>query len=214
MKITIDYIEKAFEKYNNKYFKSKLPTPIFKISREKNCLGRFSVVKSSLLGTIKSMTLIVSNFYDLSERDFDDTIIHEMIHEYIFVNGIQDTNDHGIYWLAKAKEINKDGWNIRAKASFDVTPQRNGNSKTEYKILTFEDRNGKPFVMRCADNKVMYFQKLIKRNGFTNPCLIISNNDDKFMRFTCCRTKMKGQYVDKIGLAHYMANENVISLVV
>lgn len=214
MKITLTYIERAFNKYNNKYFNGKLPTPIFQISRAKNCLGNFRVVRSRMFGTIKSMTLVVSNFYDLSERDFDDTIIHEMIHEYIFVNGIKDTNDHGLYWSAKAKEINADGWNISAKAEFIKTPQRNDNIKTEYKILSFEDKSGKTFVMRCADNKILYFQKIIKRKGFTNPCLIISNNDEKFISFPCCRTRMRGQYADKARFAYFMANENVIPLII
>ena len=39
-------------------------------------------------------------------RDLQDTLLHEMIHAWMFLRGIRDRSDHGPVFQAKMSEIN------------------------------------------------------------------------------------------------------------
>lgn len=190
MELTINFIARKFNEYNKKYFNGELVTPLFAINNAKRTLGRFTATR--LYGTTQ-MKITISQAYQFDEKEYCDTIIHEMIHQYIFQKGIRDNNAHGIKWTAKAREINKDGWNIQNKATLK-NPKLSNKGKTIYNILTFNTPNGN-FAMRCANEKSEWFAWKAKRFGFTNINLIVSNNDDLFARYACCRTKMHGFYI-------------------
>jgi len=94
-----------FSDCNIKYFDKKLPTPKFDIIHSKTILGRFQYRRDK--NRIKRQKIMMSDYYDYSEKDFKEILVHEMIHYYIAYNGINDNGDHGKKFFEIADELNK-----------------------------------------------------------------------------------------------------------
>lgn len=111
MILTIAYIEQKFDLYNDLYFNGELITPNFEIINDKKQLG---CLQSKYLYHNERMdyTLKVSRYYDRTEKQYDNTIIHEMIHLYIAQNHIIDNGAHGRRFITECARINKYGWNL------------------------------------------------------------------------------------------------------
>lgn len=129
---TIDFIKERFQAFNQQIFKGELPTIPLEMGRSRTQLGsvRYSR-KRTLIGIkrIDSIKMRFSTAFDLPERVWEDTIIHEMIHLYIIHNGIQDTSPHGCRFRKMMQEINK-----RFNRDICVT-HKNEVRDTERKII-------------------------------------------------------------------------------
>lgn len=119
-KITMDLLPKLYSYYNEKYFNNKCPKHLlFKKSNTKGIFG---------LATLRSGALKDnSDFYKLSVNltniandpiMFIDTLLHEMIHLYLYKIG-RDNNDleaihdsHGPRFQAEMRRLNAHGFNI------------------------------------------------------------------------------------------------------
>ena len=127
MLVTIDWIRKNYNKFNRRYWGSKLPDIEFFISRSKNNWGFAGfdyVYEFGKLKTIKPTKIIISNYYDSPEKVKQTTLLHEMIHiaDYTFhpehfvrdgkyVSG-HKYNAHGVWFKDEAYRLSKYGWNI------------------------------------------------------------------------------------------------------
>lgn len=193
MELTICFIRESFHKYNKKYFNSELIEPNFSIINTKTILGRFRA-KNSFYGN-KLYTIEISKFYNRNEKQYDNTIIHEMIHQYIKQKGIKDTSSHGYYFKSIAERINRDGWEIyrcNSMENIDI----NANNRKEYHIFIFKDKNDKYFLFSSAKSSVDSFKvyfKTYKREYkyFT------SFNSIAYGRLPACRCSFRGKFITK-----------------
>lgn len=114
---TEDYLTEKFQQYNALMFNGKLPPISLRLSNSKRQLGAFSyrlersqkhIFWQSKADTdkAKDLKISVSKAYDLSEETIQDTLLHEMIHYYIFIFGLQDTSQHGRIFRKMAESIN------------------------------------------------------------------------------------------------------------
>ena len=121
MQISVQWLEQWFTVFNEQYFDSGLPLPRLALSRSKTRLGSMSCkrVTRLLRGTkFSDFTIRLSNYYDLSEREFQNVLLHEMIHYSIAYTGLKDTSPHGVVFRRMADEFNrKHGWNIKVTGS-------------------------------------------------------------------------------------------------
>lgn len=134
MVLTLSYIEEAFKKYNVMYFDNSLPLPKFEIMKKKTHLGEFQACRrlDIFANPLDASVIRISIYYDREAKDFDETIIHEMIHYYISHNCIVDNGSHGKQWKKKAAEINaKGGWNITRTTSVRGVPRNPSLIKTK-----------------------------------------------------------------------------------
>lgn len=107
---TIDYIERKFKEYNDLMFDGKLQLLPIKLSSARTFLGQVRCIrKKNPDGTwhYSDFQFIISNKVDYDENVVEDTIIHEMIHYWIFSNQMQDNAPHGKLFVAKMHEINR-----------------------------------------------------------------------------------------------------------
>ena len=105
----IKWVKERYKVFNMLYFDNILPKPdegiIFIVTNSKK-------IKSLGSSYPTSPYKIRINFrYDLPEIEWEDTLIHEMIHIWEFLMGY--SGGHGKTFKRKAKEINKYGWNIQ-----------------------------------------------------------------------------------------------------
>ena len=105
MEVTTDFIKSSFDKFNKEYFNGALVTPTFEVSHCRRALGDFR-------RRYKYYRIRVSDYYIRSQRDIEQTILHEMIHLYQNQFNCRDKS-HGIDFKEKAFDINcKGGWHI------------------------------------------------------------------------------------------------------
>lgn len=106
---TIDYIRSKFIEFNTLFFDGKLPEPPFELSRARKTLGQ--VVYRRSHGTngmwhYDNFIIRISSCIDMSETEWEDTILHEMIHLWILSNQWTDSSAHGMLFRHKMKELN------------------------------------------------------------------------------------------------------------
>ncbi|MBO5948232.1 SprT-like domain-containing protein [bacterium] len=206
MELTLTHIKKAFSKYNAMYFNNELHTPIFELFKSKKAFGQFCV--QNRFSDTPTIKIRISNYYKREERDYDDTIIHEMIHLYIYQYRIKDNSSHGKYWLRIANIINKDGWNIqpRNNTNYEVAVKRN----EEYCIFSFLDSTNNRFICRVHPTKREFFVKVFRYNKISNITCIISKDTNKFDRFVNCKSQLRGKYITQQEWEYYSNGENCV----
>ena len=105
----IAFIQRAYDKFNALCFEGALPPIPFKLTRARTFLGKvaYKVKRGVFTGPkIKDCCMRISTSFDLPEAEWEDVIIHEMIHYYILVNGLRDTSTHGQIFRRMMNDIN------------------------------------------------------------------------------------------------------------
>ena len=98
MELTETKLRELFNTWNERAFENKLPMPNLKVVTTKSTFGTY---------THSSRTISVSTFYDRTEEEFVNTVVHEMLHYYIHFFKIKDTSSHGRIWKKMANDLNK-----------------------------------------------------------------------------------------------------------
>lgn len=110
MKPTLQYIKEKFDFYNTQIFGGRLPEVNISLCEVSSFVGQHkSKIRNLPDGRREAYDhqLRFSTLFDLSERELDDTIIHEMIHYFIAYNGLVDRSVHGPLFKALMNSINE-----------------------------------------------------------------------------------------------------------
>ena len=138
MEINRNCIFTFFHLYNFDYFGNMLPAPNFKVRHSINTLGYFSCLIDDPYGM--SATIEISDFYDYTENEFRNILVHEMIHYYLYYTGEDTRCHHGKAFKSMAKRFNKDyGMNITPTIDIShMKPSRHASkiSKFLFKIIS------------------------------------------------------------------------------
>lgn len=127
----------AFNFYNRKYFGGALPTPRFSVGSSNGTFGEYELIarydwRRRIINRRDNGTISLTNAYSRSQHDVCNTLLHEMVHEYVnLVIGIWPRDPHGMEFLQKAREISADGWNICAENALQDTDVVNGGEEGE-----------------------------------------------------------------------------------
>jgi len=81
MNITKRILEEKFKEYNSLYFNNKLTKPKFFFLNDKRNYGR--ILLGSRNGKIPT-EIWISKMLNVNEEILKDTLIHEMIHQYVY----------------------------------------------------------------------------------------------------------------------------------
>ena len=104
---TITNLEKLFDKLNKKYFGGELEKPVITIAPDttKGAYGWCTSWKAWKDGESESYEVnICSEYLDRGILHVAETLLHEMVHLYNLMHGIQDTSNNGFYHNKKYKE--------------------------------------------------------------------------------------------------------------
>jgi len=120
MEVTEKVLEKKFDECNKIYFNNGLPYPFFSIFCKKKPFAKFTYLKKKKNGenVLVYKKISVSIYYDFTEEQLRDIIVHEMIHYFIAYNDIKDNKEHGKIFLSIAERLNSEfGLNIEKTRS-------------------------------------------------------------------------------------------------
>lgn len=116
----VSWMQTQFDVFNRAYFEGKLPQPRFAVSKSRTRLGTMACRRTvSWKGTrLTDFTIRLSAYYDLTERQALNVLLHEMIHYAIAYNGWRDTAPHGKLFRRFMKHFNEvHGWEIAVSTS-------------------------------------------------------------------------------------------------
>ena len=122
MKPTLNWIKYAYTECNKKYFIGRLPNPKFSLKCDADKLGfyqpnaEYNKITRKIVKINGPGVLSINGSYSRTERDLTNTLLHEMIHVYIYnVLRINPRNPHGQDFQRVAYRINLHGWDISEK---------------------------------------------------------------------------------------------------
>lgn len=157
MRATLPFIQTKYREFNALIFKDELPHDLpMQISRARRALGLMKTHRTSRgpFGAKVTYSISISNCYDLSERELEDVIIHEMIHLYIAVNNLRDTGPHGKIFRTMMADINRRFFrNISVRTALDEETVNSDNRyRRHYVFVSIYE--GKPHVTKCARTRL------------------------------------------------------------
>lgn len=190
--LTTQWMSDTFDKYNKAYWQGKLRKPEFSICRTKTILGQFRFSYGQWL-------IRISDKFDRTEKEYTNTLLHEMIHLYIRQNKLKDTSrHHGRIFYEEADRINQYGWHISRTDSVAGCGLTDKTS-AEYHMATFKDKNGRYFLMGMNDKKVSYFKSRFSKypDYYKEWFTFTSHDDAKYANFTKCVKACRGRFISK-----------------
>lgn len=109
--LTAERLREWFCRFNIDHFGGSLPVPRLAVSHSKKSLGTYRCDRHSVLGLRRKTghCIHVSAFYDCTEREYQDVLLHEMIHYYISLRNIRDDAPHGRRFREIMQRINAEG---------------------------------------------------------------------------------------------------------
>lgn len=149
---------------------------------------------------------------DMSEREIDDTLVHEMIHQYIIQNGIHDTSAHGRTFKDYMQRVNKAfagdlNITVRGKVSVWEGP----GSKT-HQLIVVSMYDGTCYCCRIMPAKLPQFLKLVRKNkkaGEFKDYMHCESADMYFNSIRACRTRLHGLRMPLADLAAFCKKYNL-----
>ena len=119
MKVTAKILNDKFQECRNVYFKNMagmLPIPTLSVMHSYRKSGEFLFVPVGKRARLKVREIRISDYFDFTEEQLRNILVHEMIHYYIAYNHIEDDAAHGIEFTKIASKLNAEyGLNITEK---------------------------------------------------------------------------------------------------
>lgn len=201
-KITTGFMREMFLTYNRDYFNNSLKEPIFEVVTLKSKLGECSW-KNIRGGGRKDYKIRLSDYFQLTEKDYRTIMLHEMIHLFIRQHDIKDTRTHhGKVFYKWVNFLNDYGWDISRTFSANGYKVRQGLEK-DYSLIVFRDYHGKPFLMRYNAKYRHYFVKRFERYPlyYKEALWFTSNESEKYGSMSECYKRVSGRYISEEELA-------------
>lgn len=190
MRANLLFIKERFDYFNALCFDNRLPEVKLRISSSLRTLGTLRHPRK-LLPTLcpEDVTLSISNRLDMSRDEIEDTIIHEMIHLYIFWFGIKDTSVHG----EKFKQI-MSALNRRHKRNVTVMHRSSAEQRKTDRIrkprivLVSIFKSGEKGVTVCNPRYAIELYKAIKKFSMVRQIEIIVSYHASFSHYPASKT--------------------------
>lgn len=93
----LTFVTNSFNRFNAVIFNSSLPLPRIVLTRARTFRGKlcYMMSHSFLKKTARDFELRISTVFDLPTEEWEDVVIHEMIHLHIAHKKIKDSSSHG-----------------------------------------------------------------------------------------------------------------------
>ena len=185
MELTAKILRAWFVQFNTEYFGGKLPEPRLLVSTARTQLGQFScrrVRKGLFRGyTTTGYTIKVSDYYQMEEHDYQQTLLHEMIHYYISYTGARDTSAHGRLFRQLAARINEvGGWHITVSTRTEQYAVRNQKPSAQYLLIAIKTTDGHHYLSVVNPDYRSYVDRQATRSPQIEEHRFVVTTDSKY----------------------------------
>lgn len=140
MIVCLEDIDFRFIYWNHFAFNDELPTPQYGILHSFRTCGYFqcNCIDSWFRRNLYNFSISITDYYDFTMEQFDDILVHEMIHYYLAYTGLDKRIRHGKEFKKMARKLNLNhGLNITSTVDLSIYKRREGTSKFQYWLATF-----------------------------------------------------------------------------
>ena len=124
-----------FNKCNYVYFEEKLPVPQFGLLHSFRTCGYFhcDYEQEWFSKRLYNFCISMTDYYDFTPKQFEDILVHEMIHYYLAYFGIDKRCKHGRKFKEMAERLNRTyGLNVTKTLDISQYKRRRGTSALSY----------------------------------------------------------------------------------
>lgn len=107
---SIRFIADSFNRYNAEIFNSELPVPRFSLTKARTFRGKLIYCRRKRIAGMEEFSdfeIRLSTSFNLEQHEWEDVVIHEMIHYHIAYRRIKDRSTHGPVFRRIMSEINR-----------------------------------------------------------------------------------------------------------
>lgn len=131
----LDFVSNAFQRFNTEIFEGKLPRPKFTLTRARTFQGKmvYRIKRTGKIKMASDFDLRISVSFDLPESEWEDVVIHEMIHLHIAAGAIEDSSSHGPVFRRLMHSINRlhsRNVTVSARNSAEKATEQNADKRT------------------------------------------------------------------------------------
>ncbi len=190
---TVEYLEERFDTFNRMCFDGALPRVPIKLSSARSFVGRlqYRPVRDWRGRVVRKedFVLRISTRFDLHEAEIEDTLIHEMIHLWIAVSGIQDNSTHGREFRSKMKEINT-LYNRHLTISHKSTPEEQDRDTRirDHWFCVSQLADGRTAITLAASTCIPRIRRIFRLSPTVRSQVWYHSTDPWFNRFPRCRS--------------------------
>ena len=204
MQISTIWMRESFDRFNKDYFGGELPLPKFSLSNARTRLGSMTYKWKSVRtgpgpSDVKRVPynhcIHLSVYYEQSERDYQNTLLHEMIHYYISVKQLDDSSSHGPLFRQWMQRLNEKGWNITVRETETLSVA--SHNKDQWRVVLALTTARKEYFLCVISPR--YVRTLERQLAQSTQIVSHSwhlTNDDYFLDYPQSRT-LRGRQVDK-----------------
>lgn len=188
---TLPFLQEAFDRFNRLCFQGSLPPVSIELGHSRSTVGVCICRKQRRWNgkmVCDQFRLRFSTRWDLPEAEWEDTVIHEMIHYAIGLSGKKDTSAHGKLFRAWMQEINTSYGRHITISRRCTLEEREAAIDTRRRphivaLVHFKDgRTGLKLLPRKAESIARYRLGLMRSGQIASIELFISD-DPWFNRF-------------------------------
>lgn len=120
---------------NYVYFEEKLPVPQFGLLHSFRTCGYFhcDYEQEWFSKRLYNFCISMTDYYDFTPKQFEDILVHEMIHYYLAYFGIDKRCKHGRKFKEMAERLNRTyGLNVTKTLNISQYKRRRGTSALSY----------------------------------------------------------------------------------
>lgn len=204
MIVTREWLSQWFDVFCRDYFSSRLPRPVLVVSHARTRLGQMSCKKQTKAFRVMftDFRIAVSDYYDMTESQAKNVLLHEMIHYAIAFDGIRDTSPHGVVFRRMADQLNRQyGWNIRVseptkdwQVRSDAPKPRRREVNRPYIVLALVMTDGRYFLTRVNPRYVRKLEAQLVDNALVKSRQWFQTTDAFFESFVEVRS-LRGRKV-------------------
>ncbi|MDE7160351.1 MAG: SprT-like domain-containing protein [Muribaculaceae bacterium] len=155
-----DFMKEKFAYFNGKIFSGLLPVPELRVRMARTYRGKFFHRHTPLTD---KYTIVLSTSYDLSERELEDVLIHEMIHYHIAYHRIADKSAHGPRFRSLMRQVNTiHGRNIEISHRAlpgEIQPRTRVTLKRSF-VCVLKMRDGECLITRVPSTRIFEFERV------------------------------------------------------
>lgn len=218
MKATKEYIERKFGEFNQMCFGGSLPAIPIKLSNARTFVGMCTYKRRRrLFGTTQryDFCLRISQVFDLPEHELEDTVLHEMIHYYIGVNGIADSSAHGPVFRKMMNEINETYGRHITVSHKSTKEQREQLVDTRRRkrvvaVVKFQDGRMGIKVLPVIEAKVKYYKKHVGSSPEVSSIELYLTDNLYFNRYPCS-SALRVIYLDESAIRENLYEASLLS---
>lgn len=191
MRPTINFLISTFDWANEHIFGGSLQRPFFRISNSRRYLGQLRSPSDAPLALRSSLDccLSLSGYYDLDREQLVDTVIHEMIHLKIYLDGCEDTSTHGEVFCHIMNDINlryKRNITVRTKLSDEA--RETGYNPSGFYICLLEMTDGSQTVASVGRSSIFRLHRVFSEWNKVKSLSWFWTTDGWWSRFPKIRT--------------------------